>query len=98
MEPVEKCFGPISFECVDFQRLSQIIAKVTRENLAEREAEITNLPRTQTEKNNASARCRIGQRAWRIKKPVLCQSAVTDEEGHPLDNEDESVRRLCEYW
>ena len=32
------------------------------------------------------------------KKPVLCQSAVTDEEGHPSDNEDESGRRLCEYW
>ena len=32
------------------------------------------------------------------KKPVLCLSAVTDEEGHPLENEDESVRRLCEYW
>ena len=47
MEIVEKCFGPISFECVDFQRLSQISAKLTRENLAEREAEITNLPWTQ---------------------------------------------------
>ena len=23
---------------------------------------------------------------------------VTDEEGHPLENEDESGRRLCEYW
>ena len=25
-------------------------------------------------------------------------SAVTDEEGHPLENEDDSGRRLCEYW
>ena len=25
-------------------------------------------------------------------------SAVTDEEGHPLENEDESGKRLCEYW
>ena len=25
-------------------------------------------------------------------------SAVTDEEGHPLETEDESGRRLCEYW
>ena len=25
-------------------------------------------------------------------------SAVTDEEGHPLGNEDDSGRRLCEYW
>ena len=47
-EPVGKCFDPISFECVDFQRLSQIIANLTRENLAEREAEITNLPWTHT--------------------------------------------------
>ena len=32
------------------------------------------------------------------KKPELCLSAVTDEEGPPLENEDESGRRLCEYW
>ena len=32
------------------------------------------------------------------KNRVLCLSAVTDEEGHPLENEDESGRRLCEYW
>ena len=25
-------------------------------------------------------------------------SAVTDEDGHPLENADESGRRLCEYW
>ena len=34
----------------------------------------------------------------RTKKPVLCLSAVTDEEGHTLENEDESGTRLCEYW
>ena len=39
-EPVGKCFDPISFECIDFHGLSQIIASLTRENLAEREAEI----------------------------------------------------------
>ena len=37
-------------------------------NIAEREAEITNLPWTQTQKDNALARCRVGQRAWRAKK------------------------------
>ena len=94
-KPIENCFEPISFECVDFQRLSQIIANLTR-NLAERKAEIANLPWTQTEKDNALARCKIGHSAWRIKKPVLCLSAVNDEEGHLLDNEDESGRRLCE--
>ena len=29
---------------------------------------------------------------------MLCLHAVTDEDGHPLENEDESGRRLCEYW
>ena len=29
---------------------------------------------------------------------MLSLSAVTDEEGHPLENENESGRRLCEYW
>ena len=97
-KPIEDCFDPISFECVDFRRLSQIIANLTRENLAEREAEISNLFWTQTEKDTALARCRSGQRAWRNEKPVLSLSAVTDEEGHPLQNEDGSRRRLCEYW
>ena len=64
-KPIENCFDPISFECVDFQKLSQIIANFTREILAEREAEITNLPWTQSEKHNALPRCRIGQRARR---------------------------------
>ena len=39
---------------LDFQRLSQIIANYTHENLAEREAEITNLPWTQTERQRTS--------------------------------------------
>ena len=29
-------------------------------------------------------------RAWRAKKPMLCPHAVTDEDCHPLENEDES--------
>ena len=97
-KPIEDCFDTSSFECVDFQRLCQIIANLTRETLEEREAEITNRPWTQTEKDTALARCRGGQRAWRNKKPVLSLSAVTDEAGHPFENEDESGRRLCEYW
>ena len=43
---------------------------------------------------NALATCR----AWHSKKPVLCLHAVTDKDGHPLENEDESGGRLCEYW
>ena len=98
MEARWKLLSPdLSLERIDFQRLSQIIANLTRENLAEREVEIMNLPWTQTEKDNAPARCRIGLRAWRVKKPMLCLNAVTDEDGHSLENEDESGRRLCEY-
>ena len=41
---VGKCFDPISFECTDFRGLSQIIASLTRENFAEREAETGNHP------------------------------------------------------
>ena len=48
-------------------------------------------------KTNALARCRSGQRAWRNKKPVLSFSAVTHEDCRPLENEDESGRRLCVY-
>ena len=52
--------------------LSQIIASLTRERIAERESEIHGLPWCQTEKNNALAKCRLGLRAWRSKKPMLC--------------------------
>ena len=44
----------------------------------------------QTDKDTALARCRGGQRAWPNKKPMLSLSVVTDEEGDPLENEDES--------
>ena len=97
-KPVEDCFDTFSFECIDFQRLNQIIASLTRENLEAREAEVSNLPWTQTEKDTVLARCRSSQRAWRNKNPVLTLSAVADEEGHPLENEDDSGRRLREYW
>ena len=93
-KPVEDCFDTSSFECVDLQRLSRTIANLTRETHAEREAEIANLPWTQTEKDTAFDRSRGGQRAWRNKKLVLSLSAV--EEDHTLENEDESGRRLCE--
>ena len=98
-KPIEDCFDTSSSECVDFWTLSQIIANIARETIAERESEITNLLWTQTEKYNALARCRNGQRAWCDKKLVSSPSAFTDEEGHPLKNEDESGRRrLREYW
>ena len=31
-KPIEDCFDTLSFECIDFQRLSQIFASLTREN------------------------------------------------------------------
>ena len=92
-EPVGNCFDQCSFECVDFHGLSQIIASLTRERIAEREAEILNFPWTQTEKE-----CRLGLRAWRTKKPTLCLHSVTDEDGHSLENEDEAGMRISTYW
>ena len=62
-EPVEKCSDPSSFECIDLHGQNQIVASLTRESLAEREAEIGNLSWTQTEKDNALANCRLGLRA-----------------------------------
>ena len=97
-EPVGKCFGPFSFECIVFHGLCQIFASLPRERFAEREAEVRNFPWRRTEKDNASAKCRLGLHAWRTKKPILSLHAVTDGNGHPLENEDESGRRLCEYW
>ena len=64
-KPIGNWFDPTSFE---FQKLSRIIANLARANLAEREAEITILPWTQTEIDNVPASCRIGPRAWRAKK------------------------------
>ena len=92
-----KCFDPNSFECIDIHGLSQIIASLTRENLAERDTETGNFSWTQSEKDSALAKCAVGLRAWRAKKPMLCLHAVTDEDGHPQENEDEFDRRPCEY-
>ena len=76
-----RCCGPrkplIHFERVDFGTLSQIIVNLTRKTLAEREAEITNLPWTQTEKDTALARCRSRQRAWRKKRNPCCLSVLS---------------------
>ena len=57
-KPIEDCFDTLSFECIDFQRLCQIFASLTRENLEAREAEVCTLPWTQPEKDIALARCR----------------------------------------
>ena len=79
----------------DFAKLLQVLLVEALKNVRLRSK---TLPWTQIEKDTALVRCRSGQRAWRNKKPVLSLSAVTDEEDHPLENEDESGRRFCEYW
>ena len=70
-KPTEDCFDPLSFECIDFQRLCHIFASLTCENLATRETEVSTFPYTLTEKDTVLAGCRKSQRAWRNKKPVL---------------------------
>ena len=96
-EPVGQCFDKYSLESTNFHGFSQIVASLTRESIAEREAAVHNLPWTQTEKDNALAKCTRSLRAWVSKKPMLCLHAVTDEEGRPLDDEDESGTSLCTY-
>ena len=61
-KPIADCFDTLSFECIDFQRLGQIFACLTRENLETREAEVSSFPWTQTENDIALARCRNSQR------------------------------------
>ena len=94
-ELVGKCFEQCFFQTIDFRGLSQTLASLMRERIAERAAEICNLLWTRAEKDNALTKGRLGLRAWRSQKPVLCLHAVTDEDGHPLEDEDESGRRLC---
>ena len=82
---------------IDFQRVSQIFASITRENLQAREADVSTffLDANRTKTLIALARCRSGQRVCCNKKLVLILSLVTDEEDHPLENEDESGIKLC---
>ena len=88
-EPVGKCFDP-RFECINVHGLSQIIASLTRENLAEREAEIGNLSWRSVDLDSA-----LG--VPRNRCSAAFTLLLTDEDGHPLENEDESGRRLREY-
>ena len=96
-EPVGICLDQYSLECIEFHGMSQVIASFTRETIAEREAACHNFPWMQTEKTtpwlNADS-----LRAWCTKKTMLCLLAVTDENGHPLEDEDESGMRLCTFW
>ena len=55
----------------------QIIANFTRENLAEREAEIANLFLDTDGERQSSVRCRIGQRGLRAKKTCALPSMLS---------------------
>ena len=86
-----KCLDATFFECTDFQKLSQIITNLTRESFAEREAEMRNHPWTQTEKDNALAKCRLRLRAGRVKNLFLCLHAVTDDSSRARDTTNEHL-------
>ena len=60
---------------------------------AEREDDIHNQSWTQTAKKKAL--CRDSQRAWSAKEPRLTLHSVTDEEGHFVEDADDSGARLC---
>ena len=64
---------------------------------AEPEDAIYNFPWTQNEMDKALTKCRGSHRAWRAKKPRPTLQAVTNEEGRPLDDVDESGTRLWSY-
>ena len=80
---------------VHMPKLPRIVASLTRGSIAEREDAISNLPWVQTEKDKALTKCRRSQRAWCAKKPQMTLHTVTNEEGQPLDDADESAARLC---
>ena len=75
---------------LDSPRLLQVSHE--KESLSEKQKHVTSLGKT--EKDNALLKFRLGLRVCRTKKPTLCFHAVTDEDGHPLESEDESGRRL----
>ena len=57
-QPSGQCFGRNSSEWSNFHGFCQIIANLTRERI-EREAAVQNLPWTQMENDDASAKCRL---------------------------------------
>ena len=79
---IEDCFDTSSFECVDFQRLSQILLTSLVKNLRTRETEITTPLDANRKKTLLQLDAGIGQRAWRNKKPVFRCSQY--EESHPF--------------
>ena len=83
--------SPSASISMDSPRLLQVSHE--KEFLIEKLKYVTSLPR-----RRKKAKCRLGLRSWRTKKPMLCLHEVTDEDGTLWKNEDESGRRLCEYW
>ena len=81
-----KCFTNAHSSAMTFVGLVKIIASVTRERIAEREAAAHKLPWMQT----ALAECTFSLRAWRAKKPMLYLHAVSDEDGHLPEDESQA--------
>ena len=76
-----------SFDCIDFQRLSQIVASLNRGSPEDKP------PLDADRKRHCLVDNVLG-----VTRNLYCLSVLTDEEDHPWENEDESGRRFCEYW
>ena len=97
-EHVRQCFSKITFEGRTFHGRAKIIASLTRDNIAAREDAMYNKPWSQTEKDEALARCRRSQRARCVPNTQLTLHTVTDEEGRPLEDANEFLRQILEIW
>ena len=99
-EPVRQCFDQNSFECIDFHGLSQILASLTRERLSEEKLRINHFIRHRRKRQRLGKVQIWSSRLALRKTEALSPRCYQREDGHPLenDNENESGRRLCEYW
>ena len=79
--PIGDWIEPTSFECIDFQRLSQIIANLTREKSSgTRSGDSESILDTDGERQCASHKQMWTKRSAGKKSRTV---AVTDEDGHP---------------
>ena len=79
---------------IDFQEPSQIFVQILRNaKLRSRISRWHKRKKTMLESD-----AEVDNVPGVTKELVLFLSVVTDEECHPSENEDESGRRLCEYW
>ena len=96
---VEVFIGTPSCACLliffNFQKLSQIIADLFRENLTEREAEITSFPFD----TDGEWQCaRIGHRVWRAEKFVFFSVLSLMKTVTPWKTKRNQEESFCECW